>query len=262
MVRIVLNHATPYLPYQGRQFSKQEFEEIQESLPRRFEMWNCRHTLFQIILGLSQPFYTEEERQAMIAQSTETRKFDGKTYTAYEATQLQRKIETEIRKRKDRAVLAKAAGDDVSRRVEQLKINQLQNKYLELSKTFKLPLAKDRMTVSGFRPVKATLPRVAAIEDDILPKPVLGQHFIPGTGQIELIVPSGSDLVNVRIIAGKGTSIPFRAASSWAEGYGGKPNEWQKIVGTVYGKHYSYEIHWVHHNGVKYELKIKRIERR
>lgn len=257
------NYCAPdHLPYQGRQFSKQEFEAIQEGLPRRFEMWNCRHTLFQIILGLSQPLYTEEERQAMLAQSTETRKFDGKTYTAYEATQLQRKIETEIRKRKDRAVLAKAAGDDVSRRVEQLKINQLQNKYLELSKTFKLPLAKDRMTVSGFRPVKATLPRVAAIEDDILPKPVLGQHFIPGTGQIELIVPSGSDLVNVRIIAGKGTSIPFRAASSWAEGYGGKPNEWQKIVGTVYGKHYSYEIHWVHHNGVKYELKIKRIERR
>ena len=153
MVRIVLNHATPYLPYQGRQFSKQEFENIQESLHREFGMWNCRHTIFPIILGLSQPLYTEEERQQIIAQSTEVKEFEGKTYTAYEATQLQRRIETEIRKRKDRAILAKEAGDDISRKVEQLKINQLQNKYLELSRAFKLPLAKDRMTVSGFRPV-------------------------------------------------------------------------------------------------------------
>lgn len=147
------NCAPDHLPYQGRQFSKQEFEAIQESLPRRFGMWNCRHTLFPIILGLSQPLYTEEERQQMIAQSTETREFEGKTYTAYEATQLQRRIEREVRKRKDRAILAKEAGDDLGRRIEQLKINQLQDKYLELSKKFELPLAKDRMTVAGFRPV-------------------------------------------------------------------------------------------------------------
>jgi len=147
------NCAPDHLPYQGRQFSKQEFEDIQESLHREFGMWNCRHTIFPIILGLSEPLYTEEERQQMITQSTAVKEFEGKSYTAYEATQLQRKIETEIRKRKDRAILAKEAGDDIGRRVEQLKINQLQDKYLELSKTFELPLAKDRMTVAGFRPV-------------------------------------------------------------------------------------------------------------
>ncbi len=254
--------AEDHLPYQGRQFKKAEFDEIQNSLPRQFGQWNCRHTYYPIILGLSEPLYTEDERQAMKEQSTEKIEFEGKEYTRYEATQLQRRIETSVRQSKDRAIIAKASGDDLTRRVEQLRINQLKQKYGEITNTFKTPPALDRMSVSGFRAVKATLPRVAAIEDDILPKPVLGQHFIPGTGQIELIVPSGTDLINVRIIAGKGTSTPFRAASSWAEGYGGKPDEWQKIVGTVDGKHYSYEIHWVHHNGVKYELKIKRTERR
>lgn len=257
------NYCAPdHLPYQGRQFTNKEFEDIQNSLPRQFEMWNCRHTVHAIILGLSEPLYTEDERQAMKEQSTEKIEFEGKEYTRYEATQLQRRIETAVRHSKDRAVMAMAAGDDLTRRVEQLRINQLKQKYSEITNVFKTPPALDRMSVSGFRGVKATLPRVAAIDDDVLPKPVLGQRFIPGTGQIELIVPSGTDLVNVRIIAGKGTSTPFRAASSWAEGFGGKPNEWQKIVGTVDGKHYSYEIHWVHHNGVKYELKIKRIERR
>ena len=116
---------------------------------------NCRHTYYPIILGLSEPLYTEDERQAMIAQSTEKIDFEGKQYTRYEATQLQRRIETSVRQSKDRAVIAKAAGDDLTRRVEQLRINQLQDKYSLLSREFGLPDSRDRMAVSGFRQVKA-----------------------------------------------------------------------------------------------------------
>ena len=90
----------------------------------------------------------------MIDNSTEVREFEGKEYTAYEATQLQRRIETEMRKSKDRAILAKAAGDDLTRKVEQLRLNQLRDKYILLSKQFGLPLALDRARVSGFRAVK------------------------------------------------------------------------------------------------------------
>jgi len=115
---------------------------------------NCRHTYYPIILGLSEPLYTEDERQAMIAQSTEKIDFEGKQYTRYEATQLQRRIETSVRQSKDRAVIAKAAGDDLTRRVEQLRINQLKDKYIDLSKTFGLPYASERLSVSGFRQVK------------------------------------------------------------------------------------------------------------
>ena len=83
------------------------------------------------------------------------REFEGREYTAYEATQLQRKIETRVRLHKDRANIAKAAGDDLTRRAEQLRINQLKDKYFELSNAFGLPVAKDRMAVAGFRRVKA-----------------------------------------------------------------------------------------------------------
>lgn len=197
------NCAPDHLPYQGRQFSKQEFEDIQESLHREFGMWNCRHTIFPIILDLSEPLYTEEERQQMIAQSTAVKEFEGKTYTAYEATQLQRRIETEIRKRKDRAILAKEAGDDVSRRVEQLKINQLQDKYLELSKTFKLPLAKDRMTVAGFRPVKAIAPEEFIKPIEIKPNTSYPQVEVVRDQELKLpdelkkIEPDKIDLINL-----------------------------------------------------------------
>lgn len=146
--------APDHLPYQGRQFTKAAFEQIQEELPRPFGFWNCRHTYYPVVLGVSPSLYTDAERQAMIANSTEVREFEGKEYTAYEATQLQRRIETEMRKSKDRAILAKAAGDDLTRKVEQLRLNQLRDKYILLSKQFGLPLALDRARVSGFRAVK------------------------------------------------------------------------------------------------------------
>jgi len=146
--------AEDHLPYQGRQFTNKEFEDIQNSLPRQFGQWNCRHTYYPIILGLSEPLYTEDERQAMIAQSTEKIEFEGKQYTRYEATQLQRRIETSVRQSKDRAIIAKASGDDLTRRAEQLRINQLKQKYSEITNTFKTPPALDRMSVSGFRAVK------------------------------------------------------------------------------------------------------------
>ena len=149
--------AEDHLPYQGRQFTNKEFEDIQNSLPRQFGQWNCRHTYYPIILGLSEPLYTEDERQAMKEQSTEKIEFEGKEYTRYEATQLQRRIETSVRQSKDRAIIAKASGDDLTRRVEQLRINQLRDKYSLLSRKFGLPDSRDRMAVSGFRQVRQTL---------------------------------------------------------------------------------------------------------
>lgn len=152
--------APDHLPFQGRRYTKAEFEEIQEALPRKFETWNCRHTVYAVDLEASTPLYTEEELQKIAATSTEVREFDGREYTAYEATQLQRKLETQIRKHKDRANIAKAAGDDLTRRAEQLRINQLKDKYVELSNRFGLPVAKDRMAVAGFRRVRADIKSV------------------------------------------------------------------------------------------------------
>ncbi len=146
--------APDHLPYQGKQYSNKEFEDIQLGLERPFGFWNCRHTWYPIILGISPAAYSEEELQQMAAQSMAKQEFEGKVYTAYEATQLQRRIERAIRASKDRAVLAKAAGDQLTRKLEQARISQLRDKYTDLCKVFGLPFAADRMRVSGFRPVR------------------------------------------------------------------------------------------------------------
>ena len=53
--------AEDHLPYQGMQFSNKDFEELQNNLQRPFGMWNCKHTIFPIILGITQPANGPEE---------------------------------------------------------------------------------------------------------------------------------------------------------------------------------------------------------
>lgn len=149
--------APDHLPFQGKQYSLSDFDELQSSLDRPFGMWNCRHSWKRIILGVSVPAYSDAELAELRRLSTELIEFEGKEMTRYEATQLQRRIETGVRAAKDRANLAAAAGDDVWRRSEQLRINQLTAKYQELSEAAGLPTRRERMTVSGFRPVRAAV---------------------------------------------------------------------------------------------------------
>lgn len=147
--------ADDHLPYQGKQFSNRQFKRLQSDLERPIGYWNCRHIAFPILMGISRPAHTASELARLYEMSTRTVEFEGREYTTYEATQLQRRIETAIRQAKDRAILAAAAGDDITRRREQMRINVLRDKYMELSKRFGLPVRADRMRVSGFRPVSA-----------------------------------------------------------------------------------------------------------
>ncbi len=72
---------------------------------------------------------------------------DGKKYTRYECTQLQRQIETKIRKLKDRKEILKAAGDDVGVRECNRKIRLLKEKYNEITQKAGLDAHYDRMSV-------------------------------------------------------------------------------------------------------------------
>lgn len=146
--------ATDHLPYQGLQFSKREFEHIQNNLERPFGMWNCKHIMFPIILGITEPTYTREELDAFARNSSEEIAIDGRTLSRYEWTQQQRRMETSIRAQKDIAVAAAAAGDMTARREAQRNINALTEAYSKISKAAGLYEKPERMRVSGFRRVK------------------------------------------------------------------------------------------------------------
>lgn len=146
--------AEDHLPYQGRQFSNKEFEELQNMLDRKIGTWNCKHTAFPILLGISQPAYSDEELEAFKHNSREPIEIDGITLTRYEWSQQQRRLETQVRYQKDIATVAKASGDDLMRREAQSKINTLTAQYQRISEKAGLYERRARMGVSGFNPVK------------------------------------------------------------------------------------------------------------
>lgn len=148
--------ATDHLPYQGVQMSKKEFDRLQNLLSRPFGLWNCKHTVFPIILGISPPAHTPEELEAYRRNSMEAITIDGVTKSRYEWTQVQRRIETAIREQKYIANAAKAADDPVARRQAQAAINRLDEEYAKISGAAGLYEEPQRMRVAGFRKVKTT----------------------------------------------------------------------------------------------------------
>ena len=85
---------------QGKQYAlnKKDAKKYNVGLWSEVEdLWqdyNCRHTYFGIILGISEPVYTKKELKQM-ENSKVT--YQGKKIPEYEATQIQRKLEREQR---------------------------------------------------------------------------------------------------------------------------------------------------------------------
>ena len=178
-------HGNPALDHQeaqGRQFSKEEWGKLQtigvakdytgkeinmhldrvttKSTSITFRpigQYNCRHKIFSIVLGVSKPEYDDEALQKIIDSNNKGFDFEGKHYTNYEGTQLQRQIELAIRKKKDEQIGYKALGDEEGILKTQEKIRVLTRKYKELSDITGLPTKLERLQVDGYKriPLKA-----------------------------------------------------------------------------------------------------------
>ena len=135
----------------GKQFTIDEFNNINDSLKRHVGELNCYHYVFPIILGVSKPNYTKEEIQADKEKNIKGCEIDGKHYTLYEASQLQRRLETEIRRNKDKQIIGVASGNKEVVQEAQRRITQLTNKYREVSKISGLPTKLERARVIGYK---------------------------------------------------------------------------------------------------------------
>ena len=165
-----LNPAIDHEKIQGRQFSIEEYEKLNNGLSakdytgktftldhdhkngfRPISTMNCYHYVFSIVLGVSKPEYSKEELQKIIDDNNKGFDLDGQHYTNYEGTQMQRKLETETRKQKDIQIIAKASGNKELVAESQSKITQLTRKYKQLSDVSGLPTKLSRMRVSGYK---------------------------------------------------------------------------------------------------------------
>lgn len=104
---------------------------------------NCRHHKFAYIPGISERTYTDEQLEHIDDGLGCT--FDGKTYTAYEATQMQRRIERQIRAQKKLKNAYEKSGLTEEAQAANIKLRRLNAKYKAFSKAAGLPEQPERL---------------------------------------------------------------------------------------------------------------------
>lgn len=82
--------------YQGRQYSKEEYDRINNSLARKFGWWNCRHLVYPIRLGVSPRAYSDEQLQKYLDDNEKGVWYNGQHYTLSEARDRKRQLESLI----------------------------------------------------------------------------------------------------------------------------------------------------------------------
>lgn len=106
---------------------------------------NCRHHKYPYVPGVSERTYTDEQLDHIDDGLGCT--FDGKTYTAYEATQMQRRIERQIRAQKKLRNAYKEAGLSKDATAANIKLRRLNAEYSRFSKAAGLPEQPERTKV-------------------------------------------------------------------------------------------------------------------
>ena len=106
---------------------------------------NCRHRRNVWVEGVSERTYTDKQLDHIDDGLGCT--FEGKTYTAYEATQEQRKVERTIRKLKREKAAYSAAGLTDEEQAVNIKLRRLNAKYKAFSAAAGLLEQRERMRV-------------------------------------------------------------------------------------------------------------------
>lgn len=106
---------------------------------------NCRHKRSVWVEGVSERSYTDKQLEHIDDGLGCT--FEGKTYTAYEATQMQRRVERTIRKLKREKAAYKAAGLTGDAMALNIRLHRLSTKYKAFSAAAELPEQWERTKV-------------------------------------------------------------------------------------------------------------------
>ena len=142
--------APDHEPIQGKQYSDEEYETLNNGLVRRIGTLNCGHAAFPIILGVTLPQYTKEELEKYRLDNERGIDYAGKHYTMYEATQRQRRLEASMRRQKRRILADEATGDQEKKQQDQIKLQVLNQEYRRFSKAAGLRTQDARAEVVGF----------------------------------------------------------------------------------------------------------------
>lgn len=111
---------------------------------------NCYHSYNAFIPGISVRTYSDQQLEEMEAREKIERNWQGKSYNAYQATQKQRQMETQMRKyREDISLLKKSGGNAEDISASQARYINTLRQYREFSKRMELPEQMERVYIDG-----------------------------------------------------------------------------------------------------------------
>ena len=159
--------AVDHAPIQGHIFRKEEFKKLQDfnyygeikdvnnnvyvrdehEHIRPIGELNCKHFAFAIVLGVDEPRYTQEELNRINDENEKGFNFEGRHYTMYQGTQLQRDIELDIRKQREIVILGENGKEPELVNEANKRINLLLSRYHKLSKTSGLKTRLERTKI-------------------------------------------------------------------------------------------------------------------
>lgn len=149
--------------WQGRVYSKKELETVCGlGTVTGLCGANCYHSYSPFIKGIDTPTYSEEELDRMNEEENTPKEYNGKTYTAYEAQQRQRQLETAMRADRQKIeLLTQGGADDDTITGAKVRYFQRQDEYVKFSKAMNLPQQWERVTVNGKNALGSKLPKKA-----------------------------------------------------------------------------------------------------
>lgn len=155
--------APDHMEIQGMQYAKgyeektvkgityQGYASMNESLKRHVGTCNCKHYIFPIILGISEPANSYEDLVSYQSYSESLINVNGKYVSRYQCSQMQRQLETKMRYEKDNIIFSRNAGLDDEVKAGEKRLRELQAKYRSVSDVSGLPKQYDRAYVPGYR---------------------------------------------------------------------------------------------------------------
>ena len=252
---------------------------------------NCRHNFHPYVPGAPRA-WSDEELKALEEKKIT---YNGEKLTEYEASQVQRGIEREIRKHKRTVEALEAAGLDSSE--ERKKLRESQKTYTDFSEQTGMKKQSARTQIASAKAdrevrsankaagVKPSTKKgiEAQREETQIPLTNRGNSVTMTEKTVEIGKSLGAAAKNypVRLpdsrqlaklqegqtikgvtFAGKGTEDEIREKFRLESDYKIPHDEWEKVSGKGYvivkGKPVKAEIHWYEARGGVYEMKVKR----
>lgn len=153
-------------PWQGRVYTREELVTVcGYGDVTGLKGANCYHDFHPFFDGISKRLYTDEELDRMNAEENTPKKYGGKEYTVYEALQRQRRMETSMRRKREKiGLLEKGEANEDDILAEKAKYHALSDEYAEFSKVMGLPQQRERISIDGRKGVDVSFGKPAKIK--------------------------------------------------------------------------------------------------